>query len=50
MARRTVQVRHLCFGWNHPQFAYALAMLASVLGAIGKDGFHAYVAIQCPSV
>ena len=34
---RTVQVRHLCFGWNHPQFASALLTLASVLGAIGNE-------------
>jgi hypothetical protein len=37
MARRTVQVRHLCYGWNHPQFAYALVTLASVLSAIGNE-------------
>lgn len=30
-------VRHLCFGWNHPQFAYALVTLASILAAIGND-------------
>ena len=32
-----LQVRHLCFGWNHPQFAYALVTLASILAAIGND-------------
>lgn len=37
MARRTVMVRHLCFGWNHPQFAYALVTLANILAAIGND-------------
>eukprot|EP00281_Chroomonas_sp_CCMP1168_P016705 CAMPEP_0206213816 /NCGR_PEP_ID=MMETSP0047_2-20121206/1322_1 /ASSEMBLY_ACC=CAM_ASM_000192 /TAXON_ID=195065 /ORGANISM="Chroomonas mesostigmatica_cf, Strain CCMP1168" /LENGTH=1638 /DNA_ID=CAMNT_0053635987 /DNA_START=66 /DNA_END=4982 /DNA_ORIENTATION=+ len=37
MARRTVMVRHLCYGWNHPQFAYALVTLANILGAIGND-------------
>lgn len=37
MARRTVQVRHLCYGWNHPQFAHALVTLASVLAAIGNE-------------
>lgn len=37
LARRTVQVRHLCYGWNHPQFAYALVTLASVLAAVGNE-------------
>ena len=37
MARRTVQIRHLCYGWNHPQFASALVTLASILAAIGNE-------------
>jgi hypothetical protein len=37
MARRTVMVRHLCYGWNHPEFASALVTLASILGAIGNE-------------
>lgn len=37
MARRTVMVRHLCYGWNHPQFAFALATLSTVLRQLGND-------------
>ena len=37
MARRTVMVRHLCFGWNHPQFAMALATLSTVLRQLGNE-------------
>eukprot|EP00960_Hanusia_phi_P047030 758184-Hanusia_phi.AAC.8 len=37
MARRTVMIRHICYGWNHPQYAHALATLASVLLAIGNE-------------
>ena len=37
MARRAVQVRHICYGWNHPEFAHALVTLASVLAAVGNE-------------
>jgi len=37
MARRTVMVRHLCYGWNHPEFASALVTLASILSAVGNE-------------